>query len=272
MKSNGFKDPSERSILAIRSEALWRLLYLHSFARFNGSLLVTEYPKSGGTWLSRMLSDALDIDFPRHRAPSINSSIFHGHYCSKFRGVPTVVLWRDPRDIMVSWYHHLLVSPKVNPNLRFKAAQIMPFSDFSDVGENLPSFIRICFSENGLAPGFTWNQFFDYHSDRTASKSKENEKCVISTSYEKLRNDPCKELSRLVENLGYEISQENIRSAVKMNTFEAITGRKPGEVDNNSYLRKGIIGDWKNQFSSEAEKVLDECTEGRLSLYINSAI
>ena len=40
--------------------------------------------------------------------------------------------------------------------------------------------------------------------------------------------------------------------------FRKLYGRKEGEENNNSFLRKGIVGDWKNYFNKESKKVFKE--------------
>ena len=39
--------------------------------------VVNEYPKSGGSWVAEMLSEALGVPFPRNRLPMLRSSILH---------------------------------------------------------------------------------------------------------------------------------------------------------------------------------------------------
>lgn len=41
---------------------------------------------------------------------------------------------------------------------------------------------------------------------------------------------------------------EKLRNVVERNSFEAITGRKPGKEQKDAFARKGIIGDWRNHF------------------------
>ena len=49
------------------------------------------------------------------------------------------------------------------------------------------------------------------------------------------------------------ISDEQIQAAVKVNRFQTLNGgREPGVIDNNSNLRRGQAGSWKDELSPEA--------------------
>jgi hypothetical protein len=43
-------------------------------------------------------------------------------------------------------------------------------------------------------------------------------------------------------------------------SFEALSGRKPGEENTDSHYRKGISGDWKNYLSESLIKRFEELT------------
>ena len=56
---------------------------------------VQEHMRSGGTWVSQVISELLDIDFPRNKIPNFFAScILHSHSKVKFNMNDTVVLWR----------------------------------------------------------------------------------------------------------------------------------------------------------------------------------
>ena len=42
--------------------------------------LTIEYPKSGETWFRQLISDYLNIPFPRNQFPKLTKSMLHGHY------------------------------------------------------------------------------------------------------------------------------------------------------------------------------------------------
>ena len=78
--------------------------------------VVTELPKSGGSWVSQMLSDYLCIPFPRNRFPRLETCVMHGHYLFGKRMKNVVVVLRDGRDV-VSYYYHCLFENELN-NMR----------------------------------------------------------------------------------------------------------------------------------------------------------
>ena len=253
MRSN-----SSRSRLNIRIESIYRKVLLATLARSNGSILVNEYPKSGGTWLSNMISHGAGIHFPQNEFPTLQRSIFHGHYLYRYNGVPTVVLWRDPRDVIISWYHHSLLSGHTNEKLLHANRTALKFDDYKDVSANLPNFIKFTF-ERQKSPHFNWNMFFDKWSPIRNN--------VAHTSYERLSADPLLELNSIFEKL--EISPSgSLPEAVEKNSFQALSGRDKGVEDSNNFLRKGIVGDWKNNFTPESITALETATEGRLAKYL----
>lgn len=77
--------------------------------------------------------------------------------------------------------------------------------------------------------------------------------------YEDLLENTEKEIGRLLEFLGADAREKNVRRCVEAASFEKLSGgRKPGEEDANSFFRKGIAGDWKNVFTGRDKEVFKE--------------
>ncbi len=211
--------------------------------------VVNEYPKSGGSWTAQMLEKALGVPFPRNRLPVPRSSIMQGHYLSPWGIKNALVVWRDGRDVMVSWYHHCLFpNERQNAPLVAETRRDLSFEDYEDVRNNLPAFLEYAFTRQ-RRPHFTWPQFVRNWHDR---------KGVVHTSYEALRRDAAGELRRISWELaGRDLDPERAREIAEEFSFARQSGRRVGEENKGSFIRKGVVGDWRNQFSREAREVFD---------------
>lgn len=234
--------------LELKAVGFYRYCLVHTLSRYMPYIVLNEYPKSGATWLGLMLSDAIDLPFPRRRVPPLVPAIMHGHYCQSWGMSNVILMWRDGRDVSVSWYHHCLTSKEANPGFVAANRAALGFADYLDVRTNLPAFIEYQFTKL-RSPRFTWADFVHKWHGRRG---------VVSTSYESLRSDTATELIRVVEAVADQhLSSGRALEIADAFSFEKQSGRLEGQEDKSSFLRKGIVGDWENQFSSEAREAFD---------------
>lgn len=233
------------------TNALLRLAVLRGVTRpFATNAIVNEYPKSGGTWMSQMLAEALGLPFPRNRLPMLGSCLMQCHVLNPLGMRRVTVVWRDGRDIVVSFYHHLLVghehsTPEVAAANRRRAG----IADPADVRENLPRFIEALYGGR-LGPSFTWTDFVSVWAGR---------RDVQQVRYEDLLTDAAGELARVVEGLtGQPMDPLRAQAIAERYSFRSQTGRSRGtEGAAGRFLRKGIAGEWRSVFSPEAHAVFD---------------
>jgi hypothetical protein len=215
-----------------------------------GNYLITEYPKSGGSWFGQMLADTLGVMFPRNRLPYLSSQILHGHYLTKSSDSRNIaVVLRDGRDIVVSYYYHCYFENEhFNSRLVSRTKSKLNFDDPENVVENLPAFIDMVFSDP-VFPTFTWSEFCFHWLDRN----------VVFVKYEDLLNDAASEVKAAAEQLTGEVYDLlTIRQITDKYEFSKMAKRKPGSESVNSFLRKGVKGDWKNKFSQAANEAFHE--------------
>lgn len=239
-----------------RPKRWWNLLNRFSrSALLNGALpfnfypLVNEYPKSGGSWLAQMLAEALELPNPRRRLPMLQSSMMHGHYLWTMNLRNVVTVWRDGRDVMVSFYFHLVADNNfASPTVKQHSRRLLEVSDPQDIEANLPRFIELV-SEGKLHPRFGWHEFH--------ARWAKNSRVKASTRYEDMLEDAGRELFRLQAALGGARSEAECAQIAERFSFERQANRKAGEEDSTKFLRKGIAGDWRNHFNREARQVFD---------------
>lgn len=226
-----------------------RFSMVHMCSDFFPLYIVNEYPKSGGSWLAQMLSEALNVPFPRNRLPMLQSSIMHGHYIWPRNMKNVVVLWRDGRDILISqYYHSLFKNERGNSRLVERTKAHLKFMDYHNIKKNLPDFIEYTYVTK-KHPKFSWADFVSVWGNKPG---------IIHVKYEGLRENPSRELQRIIRELtGKNIDPRKAEIIADKYSFEKQSGRKPGQESANSFMRKGIIGDWKNHFSPEAKRLFD---------------
>jgi hypothetical protein len=221
-----------------------RYFLAHSVTNIFQLYVVNEYPKSGGSWVGEMISKALDIPFPRNRLPLLRSSILHGHMMQSWNMNNVLLVWRDGRDVLISQYYHwLFYNDKGNKRLVERVRSDLDFSDYHDIKKNLNPFMEYVY-EVKQYPKMSWADFVD--------KWVGCQKCV-HVRYEDIRNDTIGELMRIVNQLaGVSLEESRAQEIVFDLSFENLSDRKVGEENKGSFLRKGVLGDWKNYFDREA--------------------
>jgi len=242
-----------RSHTAIRIDGLQRLIMWHCFSGIIPHYLVTEYPKSGGSWLAQMVAAYFEVPFPRNRRPPLlkwQTCVLHGHhlYCRRFKNV--FCLFRDGRDVMTSGYYHLLFHNDRNTAQAVqRTRRELPLDDYEDVRTNMPAFIEYMFTKRARGMfRFSWSEFVLSWIDKNAN--------VVT--YEDLLRDAPGTLGQAIEKVtATEPDMDRLREIARQFSFENLAKRKQGEEDRRSFMRKGIAGDWKNKFTKQACEVFE---------------
>ena len=215
---------------------------------------LVEYPRCGGTWVRHLLQDSMDIrQYAYDRLLSKNTII----QCHKLPN-PTirraVVIFRDPRDATVSFYHK-----KVSYDKKFRGNRPLKLGDYThnpdrDPKEDFLAFLRV----HLVSPDHPRFSFGDFANRWLATSH------ACFTKYETFKESPVPELKRLTQFLGADVPQHRLEAAVEKNSFanrtkrRSGTVRRPGQSDNHQFERKGIVGDWRNLFNLEARRIFCE--------------
>ena len=148
------------SIFWHKTNGLARYLMAHFGTDFFPLYVVNEYPKSGGSWIGEMLSDAIGVPFPRNRLPVFKSSVLHGHMMSSWNMKNTLVVWRDGRDVLISkYFHDLFQNDRGRRKQVDKIRSELGFSDYNDIHKNLIPFMEYVY-ETKKHPRMSWSDFF----------------------------------------------------------------------------------------------------------------
>lgn len=234
----------------LRRRALKRFGMWHLASGVLPLYLVTEFPKSGGTWYSQMLSSYLGLPFARNNNPQeFTSSVLHGvHPYHPWLRNTSVVL-RDGRDIMVSAYYHFLFDNEVNAAYAVQEKRAhLGFCDYDDVRANLPRWIEYMFTSYVSRRRMSLSQFLDSWLGQD----------VVFVRYEDLVGEPLPTMAAAIRKLTErDVDEARLADVIDRFSFATLSGRAPGEERAGSFMRKGIAGDWRNHFTVEAAEVFN---------------
>lgn len=215
-------------------------------------VFVLGYIKSGTNWLCKLVSDVLDVPLMESwtlNFPKFTPCVYHMHRFILLDSARrrTIYLMRDGRDTTVSGYFHMVREGGLVKD-RFDRV-LGKASTVENIRENLPIYIKFM-QENKTATT-------DYRSH--ISEWKKYKDIYITAKYEDLLNNTATELTRIITELrGCAPDPHKVKEVINKHEFSRVTKRNRGDEDANSFVRKGISGDWKNYFSAESAMLYDE--------------
>ena len=236
---------------------------------------IVAYPKCGTTWtqqivrliLNRGKEDGLTIEYavPWVEAlgeiPGIfkyqvdvdkmtSPRAFKSHFSYEMMpcGLPNdtpgkyIYVIRNPRDVAVSFFHHDRANP-FYPNYEWD--------------EYFDKFMK---------GDVDFGNYFDHVLSWWAHKDDDN---VLILTYEDMKKDLTSAVTKIAKFISQDISQDLVDEIAHRTTFAKMKSdssanyewmkRKPTATE---FMRKGVVGDWKNYFSPEQIARLDaECEE-----------
>jgi len=91
-------------------------------------------------------------------------------------------------------------------------------------------------------------------------------------TYEEMKEDSVREIRKLCDFLGFDVSDDIIDDVAKKTSFSSMsTDREITESLNRAadpnispFLRKGIVGDWNNYFTDEMNNHIDSMYKERI--------
>lgn len=232
-----------------RHPFLMRSVYRRGYIALNPTVFptlhVNEFPKSGGTWLCRMLSECLDWRFDDNAYPLPGKAVIK-HHRLNFTPKPTVTVIRDPRDVAVSYYHHCR-RPFSGDGFNRNSVALMEeriFSKHDDEAGELHAFVE-AMTTDPITPRFTWGDFYRRNDLSTA----------IVVRYEDMRADTAASLTRVFQELEMDVPQERIKVVAESHNIEKILEKRE-DTGEAHFIRKGAVGGWRD--------VLDETSVTRI--------
>ncbi|XP_059201278.1 amine sulfotransferase-like [Centropristis striata] len=238
-------------------------------------IYLASYPKSGTTWMQQILLKIVDAAHPdqvedgtnRERCPMLEGDtssscrrerpdprlcrthlppymLPHG---VQTKGAKVVYVMRNPKDVLVSYYHFSQGLSLMEPPKSFDHF----FQDFVE----------------GKVP---WGSWFEHVREFYSEKDQMNIHFVM---YEDMLKDLRAEVVKLCAFLEKDLTDEAISDVVESSIFKNMKKNPKANykdlVANERYtkitMRKGVAGDWKNHFTVAQNEYFDRVFTERMS-------
>lgn len=207
-------------------------------------IILSEFPKSGGSWIVSLLGDAFQI-------PCRDIYVRPGFDRFELSKHPW---YKDADNVDFSTQSVIKSHELPGSNLiDFDATYIHLVRDGRDVIVSKWFFDKDFCIQNGITSSF--QEEFDEYVEKTARDWSNYvaawaEQSVVTINYEGFLSDPVQNLGRVLNTMGYyNFSQQELEITVSKFTKDKF-GASLGEVfQHNTFVRKGISADWKNHFS-----------------------
>lgn len=250
------------------------LFYINRFRKYNSlkqfDAFIISYPKSGRTWLQKMMIEAcklelesnnlikdisqlkeIDSDLPSilstHAGASWEEIVLNHNQIKRddlnaYKNGKIVFLYRDPRDVLVSQFYHI--------------KNRSGYTNFKKEGMIENSNVGLLKIINFM------NKWKDY-----ASK---NPSLIHETSYEELRLSTFDVLKEIIDFFEIDIKNENLAKSISNSEIKKMQNAESGNSDspwsstqnigntNNFQSRKGLIGEYKEFFNTSEIELIDE--------------
>jgi hypothetical protein len=239
----------------------------HTVLKSNDAF-VASYPRSGNTWARFLLCEILtgsNAEFEkvkfslpplrlRSRAPSVLSDggrLFRTHEQYHFVYKKAIYFVRDPRDVAVSNYEF----ERLNEHLR---------------GKSLDDFMHMYV--RGKVNSFgSWHDHVGSWLDSGLAESDN----FLLVRYEDMRSNTERELTRMVEFLGFTVDPEKVRMVVENNSLERMRQKedryqgRPAEdrliSEAGRQVRTGSVGGWRNRLTQQQAALIEHHSEGLMT-------
>ena len=153
-----------------------------------------------------------------------------------------VTCLRNPKDTVVSFYHHA----KLVRSQGYKGDFQTFFNLFMD------DLVVYC-------------SYFEYVKEAWKRRNHRN---VCLLFFEDMKNDLAPNVRKVAKFLGKKVTDKEVEALVDHLSFEKMKNNPSVNYENgmiftreSNFMRKGEVGDWKNYFTDEMNKRMDEATE-----------
>ncbi len=231
-------------------------------------VFIATYPKCGTTWTQQIVKlianngveTGIDSDefIPWHEHMSLEEMesmpsprFFKSHLPYQLMpggGDPAntkakyISVIRNPKDAAVSGFNHV---KKMAMHLQIDIAWDTQFNEFLN---------------GSLSYGPFYSHFLGWWAHRDAPN-------ILMLTFEQMKRNPRTAVTSIASFLGYSLTDEVIDKIVIDTSFDKMKDNKAANKSSidPTFMRKGIIGDWRNVFPPEHSAMIDALVEEKFA-------
>ncbi|XP_051928057.1 sulfotransferase 1C1-like [Hippocampus zosterae] len=252
-----------------------------AFCPHPSDILIAAYPKSGSTWTAEIVDQLLhngDVESCRRAPITVRTAFLEstervrpksGLLHLKELVPPRVIKTHLPIQIVpVGFWEKKCKTIYVARNAKDTAVSFYYFQQMnlsSPEPGSWESFIH------KFMHGQLWGSWYDHVKGYWEEREKRD---ILYLFYEDMKENPRREVERIMKYLDLSLSDDVISRIVELTTFKNMKENPttnfssfPSEIYNQSiskFMRKGVVGDWKNHFTPEQSAAFDEDYEKKM--------
>uniref|UniRef100_UPI00403854E5 sulfotransferase 1A1-like isoform X1 n=1 Tax=Callospermophilus lateralis TaxID=76772 RepID=UPI00403854E5 len=247
---------------------------IQSFQAWPDDLLISSYPKTGSTWVTEimeMIYQGGNLE-KCHRAPIYERvPILELKWPGLSTGMD--ILKDTPAPRLLRTHLQLTLLPQSFLDQKVKVIYVA--RNAKDVAVSYYNFYKMA---KGYPEPGTWDNFLEKFMDGQVSFGSWYQHVlewgelsrthpVLYLFYEDLKENPKREIEKILEFLGCSLSEETVDHIIQHTSFKEMKKNPmanyttlPTELmDHNisPFMRKGIVGDWKSVFTVAQNECFD---------------
>lgn len=243
------------------------------------NIIVNGYPKSGTTWLSKLVGDLLDCpvkgfwlqDGDKLTATGLHKISIYDCYKSHHtyeelksslnENTRLIYIIRDPRDVVVSGAYHFTFLPIklksglkkliASPNTRIRVSNLL--NQIIPISKRKSKMLNLTVGKSDYPLQWMSNSW-GTHVSGFINKN------IFILKYEDLLDSPLETCGSILEYLECTISKTQLVKIIEKNTFgkKKQQYKQDNDYFNSRLLRKGIKNQWKKELSQKQIDIVNQ--------------